>query len=353
MLLNLVFLYSRIPPYLPVQLRALLDTGRIATIDVVHWDAGDSRGNLYVPEQIKGVTYHPRSVLNLGGLLNLLNSKNPQIVYVSGWMDRGYISALRAFRKNYPIKVVAGVDDQWHGSLRQWVGAMVARALLRNVIDVMWVAGGPQRIYAERFGYQSKRIIPHLLSADTKHFSSIKLGAKKRFLFLGRFDSVKGLDVLVSAYNALPKKTKDTWTLELIGDGPLREGLEKNFSGENIVFQPYIQPSSLPALLHGGGIACFPSHHEQWGVAIHELAASGFPLLLSNTCGAATEFLIHGYNGYQFPVGDILLLTRRMQEIADLDEDVRLTWGERSRSMAARITPELSAASLLSLADPQ
>ena len=40
--------------------------------------------------------------------------------------------------------------------------------------------------------------------------------------------------------------------------------------------------------------------NEHWGVVVHEAAAAGLPLLLSNTTYAGTHFLVEGINGYSF-----------------------------------------------------
>lgn len=346
---RLVFLYSRIPPYLTAQLRALIETGRVGAVDVVHWDRGENRGNHYALESIKGVSYHPRSNFDLNGLHALLQRTRPDLIYVSGWMDRDYLKALRRYRRAVTVPVVAGIDDQWHGGFRQHVGSLVAKLLLPKVIDVMWVAGAPQRVYAQRFGYTDSRVIPYLLSADIDRFGTAHVGLRRRFLFLGRFDSVKGLDILISAYEQLPRALRAQWPLELIGDGPLRPQLETRAAFSGIRLHPYVQPQGLPALLADGGVAVFPSRHEQWGVAIHELAAAGFPLILSDACGAGTEFLIHGHNGLRCQTGDVEKLTSAMRYIAELDGETRLHWAERSRQLAGRITPALSAASFLSL----
>lgn len=347
--LALVFFHARLQPYLIALFRALLATERVSMIDVVFWDGGDAGGNRYVPESIDGVIYHPRSDLNSVGLLGLLRRVRPALICVSGWMDRGYLSALRDFRREALTKVVAGIDDQWHGNSRQVLGSLIARVVLRRAIDVMWVAGAPQRVYAQHFGYTGARVIPNLLSADVGSFANAEPGLRKRFLFLGRFDQVKGVDVLVDAYRRLPSETQKAWSLELVGDGPLRGKLAEGVASAGITLRPYLQPKEVPTLLADGGVGCFPSRHEQWGVAIHELAAAGFPLLLSDACGAGTEFLIHGHNGFSLPVGDASRLAAAMQAIAEMNVTVRSLWGARSRELARRITPELSAASLLSL----
>jgi len=264
-------------------------------------------------------------------------------------MDRLYLDVLRRYRKVTRTIVVAGIDDQWHGGFRQRLGVFYCQLFYRHLIDVMWVAGGPQRIFAERFGYRGKRVIPYLLSADVDRMIEQPIQAGKRFLFVGRFDPVKGLNTLVDAYRLLPDSVRSSWTLELVGDGPLRESLSGEATLPGIRIHPYLQPDDLLSFLADGGVACFPSLHEQWGVAIHELAALGCPLVLSDVCGAATEFLIDGYNGYRCCPGDPKSLSECMHRVAALSDAHRQLFSQRSRQLASRITPKLSAASILSL----
>lgn len=349
--IRIVFFHSRLQPTQIHLFKALMASKRVERITVVHWDQAEKHGNLYEPEQIDGVEYVGRSTLDTLGLIELLKRVAPQVSYVPGWMDKGYIEALRHHRQQYSIKVVAGIDDQWHNTLRQNVGKYYFRWKLRSLIDFFWVAGGPQRVFASQFGYAEKDVIPHLLSGDVQTFGDLPLGTKKRFLFLGRFDKVKGLDSLIAAYRMLPDEVKSQWDLELIGGGPLAEQLsqEKNLPG--LKLHGFVQPRDLPTLLEQGGIACFPGMHEQWGTAIHELAAAGFPLILSNACGSKNEFMLQGWNGWSYRPGDEKLLCQILQSAAKITPHEHMKFAQRSRQLGLRISPTLSAASLLSVLD--
>jgi glycosyltransferase involved in cell wall biosynthesis len=297
--IGIVFLYSAWVHYASGILKALRNSSANIEIDVVSWDKKSSNYGRYVIEGIEGVRFHPRSSFTNESLLELLKLKSPKIVYISGWMDKGYMWAVRKYRKEGgKAQVVCGIDDQWNGTVRQYLGRIYFRLFYYKYFDFMWVAGKPQYHYAQRFRYGHERIISNLLSADTSIFCK-KAKFSKRFIFVGRFVPEKGLDVLIEAYDLLPESIKREWPLVLIGDGKQKEEILRKKS-KHVIIKAFMQPKELVDELLNGGIACVASNHEQWGVAIHEMALLGYPLIISSACGAATEYLISGYNGYLF-----------------------------------------------------
>jgi glycosyltransferase involved in cell wall biosynthesis len=319
-------------------------------IDVVYWNKNDINSNKYEVEDLSGVNFIPRSTMTERLLLDLLTTTKPDILYISGWQDNGYVDALKKYRKTKNQSVtVCGIDDQWHGTLRQRLGKIYFSLFYRKLYDFMWVAGKPQYHYAQRFGYGPERIVSNIYSADTSSFNN-NAGQVKRFIFVGRFVPVKGLDILFAAYESLPENTKKEWPLLLIGDGGLKSSIEKHKS-KYIDIKPYMQITELRAELLKGGVACIPSRKDQWGLPIHEMAMLGYPLVLSSACGASTEFLISAYNGYLFRTGDKNSLHQALIKITQLSTQELELFSKRSRILANRINSELAANSFLSIMD--
>jgi glycosyltransferase involved in cell wall biosynthesis len=328
--------------------KELISLGLSLTIDVVYWDKRHINSNLLKLTETDGIRLHPRSSLNVAALLGLLRSRKPDILFVSGWMDKGYISAARKYKKENPkTRAVCGIDDQWKNTLRQKIGRIYFSIFYRKLFDFIWVSGKPQYHFAQRMGYAHENIISNLYSADTRIFKKA-LKYSKRFVFVGRFDPVKGLLNLLDAYHSLPERIKAEWPLVLIGDGELKEAIEKRES-KYVVVKPFMQPDELMEELMQGGVACITSHSEQWGVAIHEMAILGFPLILSSACGAATEFLITGYNGYLFKKSNTQSLHNALLKISTLSAEELEAFSLRSHRLGQRITPEHTAYSLLSV----
>lgn len=346
---RIVFLYSSINGFVLSTLRELQASGECESIDLVHWPFGATLGNRYLIESVPSVKFHSRDKFEKESLLKFLEDTSPDIIYVSGWMDSAYLYSVKKYRSTdvcFPI-TVCGIDDQWKGSLRQYVGRIYFRLFYRKLFDFMWVSGKPQYHYAQRFGYAHENIISNLLSSDISVFNK-KTDVSRRFVFVGRFAPVKGLNVLLDAYESLPESIRDQWPLVLIGDGVLRQEVEKRASAQ-IIVKPFLQPTELMEDLMQGGVACVPSYYEPWGVVIHEMALLGYPLILSAACGAATEFLISGYNGFLFRSNDVESLRGALLKITTLSNEQLERFSNNSHLLGQRITPEQAAYSLLSV----
>ena len=216
-----------------------------------------------------------------------------------------------------------------------------------------WVSGVYQFEYARKLGFKKSQICFNLYSADLNLFNdcfqSCIVNKKnlypRRFLFVGRFEREKGLDVLIEAWNKLGSK-KGVWQLHLIGNGSLNSVLS---AVPGVTIKPFLQPEQLVKEIALSGCFILPSRFEPWGVVVHELAAAGLPIITSNVVGSSTEFLIEGYNGFEFEVNDSSSLAKVMFEIIRLSDKELIKMGLRSHELAQRITPSTSALNLLSV----
>ncbi len=345
--LSIVFLWAEVGGYLEAVLKSL-SSQSLGIINVVHWDIRNLNTTQHNITNIDNVIFHPRSEANDELIFKLLEFSKPEIVVVSGWMDKGYIKVCKKYKKNHPkVKIVAGIDDMWTGSLRQRLGQIYFRFFFRKLFDFLWISGQPQFSYAQRFGYNIENIISNLYSADTNTFKK-RAGITKRFVFVGRFVKVKAIDLLVKSYSMLSESEQREWPLILIGDGD-QKSIILNQKNTNIKVLPFLQPEELRQELLKGGVGCLPSHKDQWGVVLHEYALMGLPILASSGTGASTEFLISGFNGFLFNKGCVNDMYRAMKEFTSLTEFDISRFAENSTKLGQRITSDLSAASLLSV----
>lgn len=344
---RLLFLYSSLNGFVVSTLRALHATGKCQAIDIIHWDRGKTSGNCFQTEESGFASFFCRSQFDVGSLISFLEQKNPDIIYISGWMDQGYLTALREYRsKNSNNTTVCGIDDQWRGSCRQWLGKYYYRLKYKKLFDRIWVAGAPQYHFARQLGYGDHELLFNLLSADSRIFKPT-ISINRRFVYVGRLEREKGPDILVSAYSELNDETRRRWPLYIIGDGSLRREIERGMP-EGATLLSYLQPQALAHELAKGGIGCQPSRFEQWGVSIHEFALLGYPLLVSSACGAASEFVIDGFNGYYFQKADPVSLLTTMKNCTELNDAELRQFSEASKSLGARISPTTCAYNLLS-----
>jgi glycosyltransferase involved in cell wall biosynthesis len=349
--MKILYLYAEVMGYTMATIRELAEQGN--EVHVVHWD--HKKLTTYKVHDVPNVFMYNRSELSVKQIKTLAKNLSPMVTVVSGWMDRGYLSVAKQLRLE-GLSVVVGFDDQWHGTLKQlmaiilgWVGYYT------KFYSHAWVAGLYQFEYARRLGFEKKNIVYDLYSADLRLFHQAYIESKKnkhnnyphRFLFVGRFEPIKGLHVLLQAWKELGIKKCD-WELHLIGSGSLEVQLAAN---KDVVVKPFMQPEQLINEIANAGCFLLPSRGEPWGVVVHEFAAAGLPLIVSDAVGSASTFLISGLNGFSFQVNDAKNLAKRMSQIINMTDQDLNVMALRSHSLSQRITPKTSASNILSISN--
>ncbi len=349
--MRILYLYTELMGYnLPV-LRQLVERYG-ASIDVIHWNR--NKLTPYKPDAIPGVTFHERSALTPAEMVEFALKLSPQVVYITAWMDRGYFPVARALKAR-GVPVVTGLDSQWTGSLRQRLGAQLVRWVYKpRYFSHVWVPGPLQFEYAARIGFHKDEVICNLLTGDSALFSRAARaraslapgGYPHAFLFVGRFAQDKGIDILVNAYDIYRQRYGGSWGLTCVGNGPMQSLLDNH---PGVVVEPFLSQPKLVELALRAGAFVLPSRYEPWGVVVHEFAAAGMPLILSGRVGARLQFLIDGYNGYTIPGDTAEGLAATMHRLSTLDDARLIDMGAASARLAQAITPELAAASLMSV----
>ncbi len=335
--------------YTLATINSLIEKG--AEVHIVHWD--EKKLTPYEFTHKNSVFLIKRSKHNYKSLILLAQEIDPIITVVSGWQDRSYLKVASSLRKKNKI-VVSGFDDQWHNSNRQLLAFILGRFnYFSRFFSHAWVTGPYQFEYARNIGFKKNEIIYDLYSADITLFQSAYLRRieknnlyyPRRFLYVGRLEPIKGLLCLIRAWENINYDRND-WELHIIGNGSLNDTL-KLIKG--IFVHNFMQPHDLINEINNYGCFILPSIDEPWGVVVHEFAAAGFPLIVSNKVGSAPIFLLSGINGFYFNSNDYLSLSNMMLKIIKFTNDDLRKMGKVSNSLSFRITPSTSADNLLSL----
>jgi len=346
--MKILYLYTEVMGYTLSTVKELINLNY--EVHIVNWDK-----NQQVPmklKKIEGLTFYPRSEYNYKDIINLGKKISPNMVVVSGWQDLGYLPAAFYFNsKNIPV--IAGFDDQWKGSIRQKIAALFS-FIIRKFFSHAWVSGLYQFEYAKKFGFKNNQIIYDLYSADInlynqfyeQKFDQIN-SYPKRFLFVGRFENVKAMDILLDAWKLI-ESNRDGWELHFIGNGSLKSKLTQE---DGIIVSDFMQPNELVKEIPKTGCFILPSRHEPWGVVIHEFASAGIPLVCSEATGAASTFLINNFNGFIFKNNNSNDLAKKMLKIINSTDKELFEMSKNSYEMGKRISPLSSAMNLLSILD--
>ncbi len=291
------------------------------------------------------ISYYRRSDFDLRKINALIEQVNPFLIYCAGWNDKEY---LQVVKDNKNITSLLGFDNNWTGSLKQRLSAIYARINITPYFNHAFVPGKQQSVFAKKLGFKSQHIIQGAYSANTDLYNSaLKNTAHKiphRFIFVGRYVKEKGIEELWQAFIDLQAEQENDWELWCLGVGkiePVKHPKIKHFG--------FVQPNEIRSYLDQTGVFVLPSTFEPWGVVVHEFAAAGFPLLLSNAVGAKDQFLKMPENGFSFDPGNSDRIYAVLKKIISKTDEELMRMGHTSHLMAQSITPHTWAKSIYSL----
>lgn len=199
----------------------------------------------------------------------------------------------------------------------------------RGVWDQPTIYIAPSEFMREKllsWGIPEHKVVikPHFVRTDPGKRST----PAEHALFIGRLSAEKGLDMLL-----------DVWTgerppLVIVGDGPMRDHLERRVQDEgraNIRFAGHLDKDGVNAMLRTARFLVMPSTwFETFGMVLIEAYAVGIPVIATRL-GAMADVVRDGITGYLFTANDPTDLAAKLT-LMDSDPDHLERMGEAARA---------------------
>jgi len=335
---QIVFLYSELATYFLACVDELLKQPNI-DVHLFHWPVNkEAPFNFNFNSHLK---VYSKKDFSCGTLEKLVSEIKPSMLFCSGWMDKDYLRICKEYKKKIPV--VVGFDNQWKGTIRQWIAAVVSPFRILNHFTHCWVPGDLQYEYAIKLGFKKQNILIGFYCCDFDFFfgqylqnkKAKKISFPKKFIYVGRYYEFKGIKDLWNAFIELQNETPNEWELWCIGTGaeePINHPKIKHFG--------FVQPAEMPEFIRQTGVFVLPSYFEPWGVVVHEFAAAGFPIICTDEVGARMTFVENNYNGYIYKSGNIEQLKSAMKTVMHESNEDLMFMAERSIEKAKQLTPD-------------
>ncbi|MEQ9316795.1 MAG: glycosyltransferase, partial [Henriciella sp.] len=186
-------------------------------------------------------------------------------------------------------------------------------------------------------GAPEGKMVVHHNTADPARFEPAE--KKDLLVFAGRWTEKKGIDTLIAALARLGEELEG-WTVRLIGDGDLKEGLVKDLqaAGVEAELPGWVNADDMPKHWAEARIAVVPSKRAKSGDAeglplvCIEAMLSGCALAATRHAGI-TECVKDGVTGYLVDEGDEAALADRLARMLT-DKERTAMMGEEGREFA-------------------
>ncbi len=189
--------------------------------------------------------------------------------------------------------------------------------------------GGVKRVRVWPPGVDARRFHPGHASEAWRAKLSRGNPEDKILLFVGRQAPEKGIERL----KVVLRETPGT-RLAIVGDGPARRTLEREFSGTPTVFTGFLHGAELAAAYASSDVFLFPSTTDTLGLAMVEAQASGVPVVAARS-GASREVVDDGVSGLLYEAGSAGSLVGSVRRLV-AEPGLREAMGKAARAAAER-----------------
>ena len=163
---------------------------------------------------------------------------------------------------------------------------------------------------------------------------------QNKVIAVGRYSHQKGFDRLIDAWAGVCQQV-DGWTLHLVGDGELREALQKQIEELNLTDKIILgkAETDMPKMYQGASILALSSHYEGLPMVLLEAQAAGLPIVsFSCKCGPK-DVVEDGVEGFLVNEGDVDALAEKLVLLIK-DDSLRKRMGSEAFRRSERYAEE-------------
>ena len=213
----------------------------------------------------------------------------------------------RNFRKSYfPCFINRWITNKWQGALIKQISRLEKFVILTEEDAKSWNM------------LTNKVVIPNpLIKFPNVHANP----NSKKVISVGRYDPVKGFDMLIDAW-AMVAKIHPEWTLKIVGPGDrkqykeqvLRLGLENKVSCLGVSDRVYEEMAEA-------SLYVLSSRSEGFGLVLIEAMAVGLPCVAFSCSPGPRSIVSHNRNGMLVEKNNITKMSEAICYMIDHDKD--------------------------------
>lgn len=226
-------------------------------------------------------------------------------IYLS---TRFEISQLLAKYGNKDSLKIGWEHNHHHGNL-SYKNKVIAAS--KDLDYLVLVSRGLAKDYQDSLKEQKCRCvyIPNMIDYDLPFVSDYR---DRNIVMIGRLEEEKGFFDAILVAKRLQEK-QISFHLDIIGDGPLRNILEKHIQDKGLTsyikIHGFQNHAYIEEIFHHSSLYLMTSYTESFGLVLLEAMNAGLPCLAFSSAEGACELIQNGSNGY-------LILQRNVDEMA-------------------------------------
>lgn len=190
---------------------------------------------------------------------------------------------------------------------------------------------------------EARTLLTGMSKAQIRQRLGIEGEGRSILMSCGYLIERKRIDLIIDAIASLPEAKRPL--LLVVGTGELADELKgrADRTGVPAHFAGFKLGRDLAEYYFAADGLVLASSDDPWGLVINEAMSAGLPVLVSDACGASSDLVREGINGFTFHAGDVKSLSKKLSDLLSAD---LLAMGKASQSIITGWTPLHSAQSL-------
>jgi glycosyltransferase involved in cell wall biosynthesis len=227
-------------------------------------------------------------------------------VILGGW-DRLYywVTIFIPFKKISLALESSIYEINKNSIIKNWIKKVF---LLR--ISRVYASGTPHKELLTFLNYHKDILITNgvgLINYPNKILSNSDKRVPIKFLFVGRIEKVKGIELLVEVFENI-----EDCCLSICGNGSMLDYINNR---KNVNYLGYINNIDLEAVYKEHDVFILPSNLEPWGLVVEEALANGLPVIVSDKVGCAIDLISNNDLGLIFQANNLCSLKSKINEL--------------------------------------
>ncbi len=318
----------------------------------VKWDIPLLEGYRY--EFLKNYSWKKSISKGFMGLINFgvikkLYRQPKSVVVIHGWNYATNVMAI-IFGRLFGHQVCFRGETPYNQELLKprfitSVKHLYLRLLFSFVNKFLYIGTQNKKFY-ESLGINESKLFPIRYCVDNDRFhklylstskeqarAQLNIAASKRIiLYSGKYISKKRPMDLLKAFQQANHQHAQ---LIFVGDGELRaqmqQFIDEHRLAADVVLTGFINQSEIPLYYRAADVFVMCSGvGETWGLSVNEAMNFALPVIVSDTCGCATDLVENGKNGAVFETGNITQLAGLLTEFLEMPVPKRIEYERAS-----------------------
>ncbi len=289
--------------------------------------------HIFLPDRKTGVL---RVLTRYQDIKKTLSEIKPDVT-VNFWFQSAYMTAL--MKKSITGKVV--YSERGDPSDKEYGGiiGVIRKLTLPRIDGFVFQSKGAQSFFNKVVQSRSV-VIPNPVFVKADDYPEVKV-RKKVIVTVGRLHPQKNQKLLVDAFAHIADCIPE-YTLEIYGEGELKNELQKQIDDLNLTNRVFLKGTSkeIHRLIYDASLFVLSSDYEGLPNTLLEAMALGIPSI-STDCkpGGAREIIDNNVNGIIVPVDDKHKLALGIVKILN-NTKMQIEFGKKAKESAFRFLPE-------------